>query len=375
MVRIRRKIVLGILIGLGMVIVNGMSALPNNGKGLTEVEGQRDYKKSVSPKFADVDASGLKVVKVERLTYDACKTKYKTYVFPKWSPDGRKIVFGSNAGFRAGGFDGVWIINADGKNKRELTIKGRDIAWGLCDFWSSSSKELILNTGTAIEVVEIEKEKIYTVATSKRDEYLKAGVRQPSGEIISVIDGRVVKITQDKTTTRLKSFPVETSADQGRIIYYLDEKIWIADADGKNEQVLVKKGIDPIISPDGKKVCYQRSESGHIIILWIDGTKKFAPPLLFPYYASWSPDGTKIIVNEIREEGQVRHEEGYGIETASGALIDADLYVGNANNTGWRALTDTKDEAELYPDWSPDGSKIVYVSGKTGDIYVITLSN
>ena len=44
---------------------------------------------------------------------------------PAWSPDGKRIAFYSNRGGR----DGIWVMNADGRNQKRLTD-------GNCPSWS-----------------------------------------------------------------------------------------------------------------------------------------------------------------------------------------------------------------------------------------------
>ena len=53
-------------------------------------------------------------------------------------------------------------------------------------------------------------------------------------------------------------------------------------------------------------------------------------------------------------------------------VTDSDIYAVNINNAQPIALTNTKDEIEMYPDCSGDGSKIVYHT-LDGDIYLMTV--
>ena len=61
----------------------------------------------------------------------------------------------------------------------------------------------------------------------------------------------------------------------------------------------------------------------------------------------WSPDGTKVVLHT--------YDEGRGRASS------ADIYVMNADGTKLHPLTHTgKDEVSYTPEWSPDGTKIVF---------------
>ena len=72
-----------------------------------------------------------------------------------------------------------------------------------------------------------------------------------------------------------------------------------------------------------------------------------------------SPDGTKIAFTSTRDGG--------------GDLFGREIYVMDADGSNPTRLTDN-DRVDVEPNWSPDGSKIVFMSfGTTGtpDIFVM----
>jgi TolB protein len=71
--------------------------------------------------------------------------------------------------------------------------------------------------------------------------------------------------------------------------------------------------------------------------------------LFFQIDPAWSPDGTKIAFSSRR--------------TGSN-----DLFVMNADGTGTRRLTSTKED-DLRPTWSPDGTRIAFA--RSGDLFVM----
>ena len=74
--------------------------------------------------------------------------------------------------------------------------------------------------------------------------------------------------------------------------------------------------------------------------------------LFFQIEPAWSPDGTKIAFSSRR-----------------GSTFD--IYVMNADGTGTRGLTSTKDD-DSHPTWSPDASQIAFARSGSHDIFVMS---
>lgn len=71
--------------------------------------------------------------------------------------------------------------------------------------------------------------------------------------------------------------------------------------------------------------------------------------------ASFSPDGSRILFTAVDRDG------------------DLEIYVVGVDGAGLRALTDNDDANDYFPNWSPDGSAIVFSSNRSGvlDIYLM----
>jgi TolB protein len=126
-------------------------------------------------------------------------------------------------------------------------------------------------------------------------------------------------------------------------------------------------------SPDGSQVAYMDwspSESAYeIFVMHPDGTgvSQITHDNGLDSSPSWSPDGTRIAYASDRRGG---FEAGcWG--TAS---CPSDIYVINVDGTGETRLTSGPAD-ESRPDWSPDGTKIVFQSNRgapqSSGIYVM----
>ncbi len=150
-----------------------------------------------------------------------------------------------------------------------------------------------------------------------------------------------------------------------KILYVTENKnfnLMVADADGSNEQILLKSN-DPIISPawspDSKKVAYVSFETGIAKVyiqdiatgereLAIENSSQISSP-------SWSPDG-KFLSLTMYQDG------------------NAEIYILNLKNRNLTRLTNHF-SIDTESSWSPKGSKIMFTSGRSGSpqLYEIDL--
>jgi len=167
----------------------------------------------------------------------------------------------------------------------------------------------------------------------------------------------------------LDSIRLVTSPSAGKMTYLLEQqgdgddfKIFIADIDGRNRRQIA--GTDaleraiafPVLSPDARKVVYSTLDN-RLVMQNIDGTgaEVLSTNAAFETIPDFDADGDRIAF--------------YG--------DDESLYVINTDGTGLRKVADSAKsdpEGQSKVEWSPDGSKLVYVGmdgrGQT-DIYVV----
>ena len=143
------------------------------------------------------------------------------------------------------------------------------------------------------------------------------------------------------------------------------QELWIMDADGSNRRQLLAgaDGADwePLFSPDGSRIVFTRDETDdgltsaiHVINADGTGLRAITPFLHYTEHPRWSPDGETII---------------YNIE-AKGDLDNPDNGIWTVPSTGGEPsqLLPTDDRLHVFkPDYSPDGSKILFGCARRDD--------
>ncbi len=136
--------------------------------------------------------------------------------------------------------------------------------------------------------------------------------------------------------------------------------IWVESLDGSIRK-RVSKGaatwLFPELSSDGKKL-FAKNHRAEIIIMDLEGN--ILANLGMGGCVRWSPDSKRIAFC-VQEESEFD-------------IIASELYIINVDGTGRTQITDTPDEIETGPAWSPDGTKIACGSHSSAKIFVIKLS-
>jgi len=150
--------------------------------------------------------------------------------------------------------------------------------------------------------------------------------------------------------------------------YYGKGQIFIINSDTTERQNLSDEDHwngYPTWSPDGSKIAFVSGEleivdgqaniRGQIYIIKNNGTEKInlSDNILNEWHPTWSPDGSKI---------------------AFVSYINAipQIFIMNPDGSERKNLSNN-DFDELYPTWSPDGSKIAFVSSANGVSKIFTM--
>ena len=199
-------------------------------------------------------------------------------------------------------------------------------------------------------------------------------VWSPDGTKITyrIRDGIIIVNSDGSDRTRItsgtSSYKLDFSPDGSKIVYvssyFIDNKqpvfsdIYIVNSDGTNNTLIASgfQNNDPKFSPDGTIIVYSSGggpEGSGIYTMNVDGTNKtrltFDQSILQVKGNPFSPDGSKIVF----------------ISARSGNF---DIYSMNSDGTDQTRLTQTGIISESHdgisnhnPQWSPDGEYIYYI--------------
>jgi len=190
-------------------------------------------------------------------------------LFPKWSPDGSKVVFFSD---RDGGYYQIYVMNADGSNQKRLTNSD---SVDTLPAWSPNGSKIAF-TSDRVNIID--------------------------HIFIMNADGSVVR---QLTTGDNEEGAPAWSPDGSRIAFHARRgshiDIYVVNAGGTGLTKLsdsVQIDSYPAWSPDGKKIAYQSNASGNyeIYVMNADGSEptRLTEGIVDNEYPAWSPDGAKI---------------------------------------------------------------------------------
>ena len=230
-------------------------------------------------------------------------------VAPAWSPDGSKIAFNSSST----GNNNIYVINADGTGKTQLTFYTGDIGVS-SPTWSPDGS--------------------------------KIAFQNDSEGAIYVMNSNGTGITR---LTNSLDFGPSWSPDGSKIAFTTVRhssrtEIYVMNADGTGQTRLTNNldaDFDPSWSPDGSKIVFMHDDAAasgdwpDIYTMNPDGTgvtNLTNTPVFAEVSAVWSPDGTKIAF--------------IGSDD-----FNSDVYIMNANGSGRANITNSTGVNEFHLDW------------------------
>ena len=244
------------------------------------------------------------------------------------------------------------------------------------------------------------KKVVYTVTTYN----VATNTSEPNFFTVPVAGGPVQQLTNEPGSKDILSIDPKT----GRITYWYDGRIWQINADGENPSMLTLNQLNEFdnirLSPDGKKIIYTRDVQVEKVLardLYPDLTKTTAMVFTDLDYRHWDTyhngKHSHLFIadydnGKISNEKDIMHGEPYDVpQEPSGGLEDlifstdskSIVYVckkkigkdyAQSTNTDLYQYTIATDETrnitsgmmgyDTHPVYSPDGTKLAWLSMK-----------
>lgn len=235
---------------------------------------------------------------------------------PSWSPEGKRIAFARRLGDDAG----IYIMDGDGDNARQLTNGRHDTE----PAWSPDGRTIAFVRGTdggPIFVVDVDGGRLRRVTRNAGD---GSPAWSPDGSKLA-FTRRGGGATSILTVRR----------------------------SGRNPKLVVADGYDPAWSPDGRRLAFAR---GLVYTSNADGMheRRISAPESYEGASdkspTWSPDGRTIAF--------VRYSGSWGNDS---------VYLVDSDGGGQRTLLSGDCRYGDEPAWSPDGKHIAFASTPNGN--------
>ena len=246
--------------------------------------------------------------------------------FPAWSPDGSKVAFRSTR--KLDGTDApnvnrttnIWRVNADGTGLMPLTTATAVGADALEPQWSPDGSAVIFESGRKLDGTDA------------------AGPNETRNIWRVNADGTGLRLVTNVTAALADSFGPRWSPDGTKVVFYSARKLDGTDATSPNHVFNIWRvnadgtGPTPLTTTTATGTSSQNSQ--------------------------WSPDGTKIVFDSSRS-----------LDGTDAPNTTSNIWRVNADATGLRLVTNTAaaGATNLAPQWSPDGTRVVFYSARKLD--------
>ena len=248
-------------------------------------------------------------------------------VRPVWSPNGRQIAFADIVGSTTTGSWGIFVVNADGSGRRQVTRGSLFQPHGIA--WSPDGNTLAF------------------------DGYMSTG--PTAVYTVPVAGGNASKVTSGWSPSWASgSKLVVTDESEGQ--FGRDVRLYSVNPDGNGRQTFVQcpendfdqpcGDGDGVFSPDATKIAFDNNPFGAASAVYTmnaDGSARrqltpYSPPATLP---QWGPNAASLV---------------YERKDLSGDTTKDTIHVVGADGAGDKELVKNAHQ----PSWSPDGKTILF---------------
>jgi Tol biopolymer transport system component len=250
-----------------------------------------------------------------------------TGVRPVWSPNGRQIAFADIVGTTTTGSWGIFVVNADGTGRRQVTRGSLFQPHGIA--WSPDGNTLAF------------------------DAYMSGG--PTSVYTVPVAGGNASKVTSGWSPAWASGSKLLVT-DESEGPFGRDVQLYSVNPDGNGRQALLQcpenqfdqpcGDGDPVFSPDATKITFDNNLSGAATAVYTmnaDGSGRrqvtpYSPASTLP---QWGPNASALVFER---------------KDLGGDSTKDTIHVVNADGSGDKELVKNAHQ----PSWSPDGKTIVF---------------
>jgi Tol biopolymer transport system component len=279
----------------------------------------------------------------------------QVFMHPVWSPDGSTIAFTSAK------YKGIWTINLQNKNVKQITD---EVAAGFGFKWSEDSKSILTRVSKYEGVRRYNAVKIFNIEKNESNLLTDYRTIMPGLPVFASNDEKVYLYGRNNLEIFDSGIQLninKKSSTSSKIVFLKDDKIAVenlADNDLEvYEPVKGERALNLAISPDGNKVAFEII-GGDMYVMNTDGMG--LTDLGKGYRPKWSPDNEHIVYMITEDDG---HQ-----------FLSSDIYTIKIDGTDKTNLTKTPNKLEMNPDWSPDGKSIAFDQFDDGSIYIMQIN-
>ncbi len=292
-------------------------------------------------------AQNVKVESIKEIPTDG-----ESYYFAKFNPNGKEIIFSKT------NYQGLYSYNLE---KKAITKLNDHSGAGYEPTFSEDGETIYFRTDNFVNgrrfstliSQNVEKKSEQIILKDQRN--LLPPKLSNSGNISFILNNKANVIQQN--SLKKSSNPIIANTSNEPIVFIDNTKISLI-------QNGTTKILDPIgngnyiwlsISPDGKKLLFTDVRSGTYISnlkgdILVKLGKANSP--------KWSPNGNWISYMIDKDDGH--------------RTTDSEIFIVSSDGQNKFQLTNTNNQIEMYPSWSPDSKKLVYHNA-LGNIFIMNL--